>query len=79
MATFAFRAVDRAGVATRGEMEADSKQAVTAQLRQRGLIVLDVEEKAPPSANDILARFKRVKADALVIATRQLATMVSSE
>ncbi|GBD46388.1 Type II secretion system protein F [bacterium HR41] len=78
MATFAFRAVDRAGVATRGEMEADSKQAVTAQLRQRGLIVLDVEEKAPPSANDILARFKRVKADALVIATRQLATMVSS-
>lgn len=78
MATFAFRAVDRAGVATRGEIEADSKQAVTAQLRQRGLIVLDVEEKAPPSANDILARFKRVKADALVIATRQLATMVSS-
>lgn len=78
MATYAFRAVDRAGVPTRGEIEAESKQAVTAQLRQRGLIVLDVEEQAPPNAGDILARFKRVKPDALVIATRQLATMVSS-
>jgi type IV pilus assembly protein PilC len=32
----------------------------------------------PASAGDILARFKRVKADELVIATRQLSTMVNS-
>ena len=32
----------------------------------------------PASAGDLLARFKRVKADELVIATRQLSTMVNS-
>ena len=45
MATFAFRAVDVAGVPARGELDAGSKAQVTEQLRQRGLIVLDVSEK----------------------------------
>ena len=45
MGTFAFRAVDLAGVPSRGELEAASKAQVTEQLRQRGLIVLDVTEK----------------------------------
>ena len=45
MGTFAFRAVDLAGVPSRGELEATSKAQVTEQLRQRGLIVLDVSEK----------------------------------
>ena len=45
MSTFAFRAVDLAGVPSRGELEAASKAQVTEQLRQRGLIVLDVTEK----------------------------------
>src|SRR5215216_7226040 len=59
-------------------MEAGDKQAVAAQLRSKGLIVIDIEEQTPASAGDILARFRRVKADELVIATRQLATMVNS-
>src|ERR671918_196372 len=78
MATYAFKALDLSGVPTKGEMEAGDKQAVAAQLRAKGLIVVDIEEQAPASAGDILARFRRVKADDLVIATRQLATMVSS-
>ena len=45
MATYAFRAVDVAGIPSRGEMDANSKAQVTEQLRQRGLIVLDVSEK----------------------------------
>ena len=44
-ARFAFRAVDVAGVPSRGELEASSKAQVTEQLRQRGLIVLDVSER----------------------------------
>ena len=44
---------------------------------RKGLIVLDIEEQTPANAGDILARFRSVKADELVIATRQLATMVS--
>ena len=78
MATFAFKALDLAGAATKGEIEAGDKQAVAAQLRSKGLIVVDIEEQTPANAGDILARFKRVKPDELVIATRQLSTMVNS-
>jgi type IV pilus assembly protein PilC len=78
MATYAFKALDLAGAPTKGEIEADDKQAVAQQLRSKGLIVLDIEERAKASAGDILANFRRVKADDLVVATRQLSTMVSS-
>ncbi len=78
MATYAFKALDLSGASTKGEMEAGDKQAVAAQLRSKGLIVVDIEEQAKANAGDILARFRRVKADDLVIATRQLATMVNS-
>src|ERR671915_1179406 len=78
MATYAFKALDLSGAPTKGEMEAGDKQAVAAQLRSKGLIVVDIEEQTPASAGDILARFRKVKADELVIATRQLSTMVNS-
>jgi type IV pilus assembly protein PilC len=78
MATYAFKALDLAGSPTKGEIEASDKQTVAAQLRSKGLIVVDIEEKAAANAGDLLARFKRVKADDLVIASRQLATMVQS-
>jgi type IV pilus assembly protein PilC len=78
MATYAFKALDLGGASTKGEMEAGDKQAVAAQLRSKGLIVVDIEEQVPASAGDILARFKKIKADELVIATRQLSTMVNS-
>jgi type IV pilus assembly protein PilC len=78
MAAYAFQALDFSGMPTKGEIEAADKQAVAAQLRSKGLIVIDIEEQTPASAGDILARFKRVKSDHLVIATRQLATMVQS-
>jgi type IV pilus assembly protein PilC len=75
---FAFKALDSLGVATTGEITADDKGAVAAQLRQKGLIVLDIEERKPASAGDILARFKKVKAQKLTVMTRQLSTMISS-
>src|ERR671924_2012359 len=78
MATFAFKALDLAGVPTKGEMEAGDKQTVAAQLRSKGLIVVDIEEQAPPNAGDLLARFKRVKATELTVMTRQLSTMIDS-
>src|SRR5919106_6007185 len=78
MATFAFKALDLAGSPTKGEMDAADKQTVAAQLRSKGLIVVDIEERAAANAGDILARFRKVKADDLVIATRQLSTMVNS-
>ena len=78
MATYAFKALDLAGAASKGEIEASDKQTVASQLRSRGLIVVDIEEHTPANAGDLLARFQKIKADDLVIATRQLSTMVSS-
>ncbi len=78
MAQYAFKALDLSGAPTKGEMDAGDKQAVAAQLRSKGLIVVDIEELVPKSAGDLLARWKKVKGDDLVIATRQLSTMVNS-
>src|SRR3982751_1780769 len=78
MSTFAFKALDLTGAATRGEVEAEDKQSVAAQLRAKGLIVLDIEEQKPTDVGDLFARFKRVKPQELTIATRQLSTMISS-
>src|ERR1044072_1568809 len=78
MATYAFKALDLAGAPSKGEIEANDKQYVASQLRSRGLIVVDIEERMPANAGDILARFQKIKPDDLVIATRQLSTMVQS-
>ena len=78
MATFAYKALDLQGAPTKGEIDGDDKQAVAANLRAKGLIVLDIEEQEAPNAGDLLARFKKVKADELCVMTRQLSTMVSS-
>src|SRR5256714_7521683 len=78
MATYAFKAVDLSGAHTHGDLEADDKQAVTQQLRAKGLIVLDIEEQKTTDLGDYFGRFKKVKAQELTVATRQLATMISS-
>jgi type IV pilus assembly protein PilC len=78
VATFVFKAVDLAGVPTRGELDGDDKQTVASQLRAKGLIVLDIEEHKTTDIGDYMGRFKRVKAQELTIATRQLATMIAS-
>jgi type IV pilus assembly protein PilC len=77
--TFAFRAMDVAGAATAGEVEAESKAQVTEQLRQRGLIVLDVSEKNEPfKIEDVFRRWKGVDMRELAIFSRQFATLVAS-
>ncbi len=79
MSTFAFRAVDLAGVPARGEMDASSKSVVSEQLRQRGLIVLDISEKHEAlQLERIFQRFKSVNLRALAIFSRQFATLIAS-
>jgi type IV pilus assembly protein PilC len=79
MNTYTFKAIDVAGVPARGELEADSKQSVTDQLRERGLIVLDINEEKTTLTNvDLFERFRKVKSHELTVMTRQLATMVAS-
>jgi type IV pilus assembly protein PilC len=79
VATFGFRAVDLAGVPSRGELDATSKAQVTEQLRQRGLIVLDVSEKHEAfKFESVFQRFKSVDLRALSVFSRQFATLISS-
>jgi type IV pilus assembly protein PilC len=78
-ATFAFRAMDVAGVTSAGEVEAESKGQVAEQLRQRGLIVLDVsEKKSPVNIEDFLKRWQGVDMRELAVFSRQFATLVAS-
>ncbi len=77
--TFAFRAMDMAGTTSAGELEAESKATVTEQLRQRGLIVLDVTEKSNPlNIEDIFKRWQGVDMRELAIFSRQFATLIAS-
>jgi type IV pilus assembly protein PilC len=79
VSTFAFRAVDLAGVPSKGELEAGSKAQVSEQLRQRGLIVLDVNEKGEAlKLESIFQRFKSVDQRELAIFSRQFATLIAS-
>jgi type IV pilus assembly protein PilC len=77
VSTYVFRAIDLAGAKARGELEADSKQAVSDQLKRRGLIVLDIADKSP-SREIELEFLKRVKPTELAVFSRQLSTMINS-
>jgi type IV pilus assembly protein PilC len=77
--TFAFRAMNVSGAATAGELEADSKAQVSEQLRQRGLIVLDVSEKSEPFAiENLFKSWQGVDMRELAVFSRQFATLVAS-
>jgi type IV pilus assembly protein PilC len=79
MSTFAFRAVDVAGIPSRGEVDAESKGQVTEKLREKGLIVLDVSEKNEAfRLEQVFDRFRGIKARDMAIFSRQFATLVES-
>ncbi len=77
MPTFKFKAMDLAGATAAGEVEAVSTQDVVEQLKQRGLVVVDVASKYKSRELNI-EFFPHVKADELAVMTRQLSTMVNA-
>jgi type IV pilus assembly protein PilC len=77
MSTFAFKALDVSGRQATGTVDAESKQAVADQLKQRGLIVLDIADKSG-SKEIKLPWGGKVKTGDVTVMTRQLATMISS-
>jgi type IV pilus assembly protein PilC len=79
MSTYVFRAVDVAGLPSRGEVDAESKAAVTEQLRERGLIVLEVAETSEAfKLESVFDRFRSIKTRDLAIFARQFATLIQS-
>jgi type IV pilus assembly protein PilC len=77
MATYRFKAIDLAGVPAGGEVEANSKQDVADQLKDRGLVVVDIASKYRSKELNV-DLFQHVKPADLAVATRQLSTMVNS-
>jgi type IV pilus assembly protein PilC len=76
-AVFTYKAVDGAGVPSKGEISGASRDAVSDRLKEQGLRVMELAEKKSALTMDITL-FKRVKASELTVMTRQLATMISS-
>jgi type IV pilus assembly protein PilC len=76
-AVWTYKAVDGAGVPSKGEIAGASKDAVTELLREQGLKVVTLAEKKGALSADITL-FKRVKASELTVMTRQLSTMITS-
>ena len=77
MSTYVFKTMDLAGIKSRGEVEADSKQAVSDQLKSRGLIVLDIADKHASRELE-LSFMQRATAGDLAPFSRQLPAMSSS-
>lgn len=77
--TFAFKAMDLAGTQSEGEIDAESKSQVTEQLRQRGLIVLDVAEKKKQfNIEDAFKKWQGIDLRDLAVFSRQFATLIAS-
>ena len=78
MATYVWKAMDLTGAKATGEVDAESKQSVADQLKQRGLIVLDISTKGESKEINLSLRPSASRPTDLTVMTRQLSTMVSS-
>ena len=76
MTNFAYKALDGRGAQAAGQIEGESKAAVAAALRSRGLTVLDLNEVKQGWGQITIGG--RVKAKDLTVFSRQFATMVNS-
>jgi type IV pilus assembly protein PilC len=76
--TFAYTALDPAGMPQKGELSGESKQSITEELKSRGLRVMSLDEKKSGLQMELKLKPKRVKPNELTIMSRQLATMISS-
>jgi type IV pilus assembly protein PilC len=77
VATFTYKARNRQGEIYQEQMEATDRMTVASQLRQQGLLVIDVKEQGV-GQKDILEPFKKVKLGDLVVFSRQFATMINA-
>jgi type IV pilus assembly protein PilC len=77
VATFTYKARNRQGEILQDQMEGADTMTVASQLRQQGLLVIDVKEQSV-AQKDILEPFKKVKLGDLVVFSRQFATMINA-
>src|ERR1700712_866923 len=77
MSSFAWKAVDALGVQSSGVLEGDNRNSIVEQLKQKGLVVLDVKDKQTSKELKIPG-MGGVMGTAITIMTRQLSTMIGS-
>src|ERR671910_660760 len=77
MTLYTYRALDKQGEVIEDKWEGSGEMAVAQELRQQGLMVIDVKEQSVAN-KDILAPFKGIRLADLVVFSRQLATMINA-
>lgn len=78
MPTFYYSAKDLNGEYHRGDIETvDEVQAITL-LRRKKLIIISIKEKKPNEENFVSKFFNKIPFNAIVVMTRQLATMIEA-
>jgi type IV pilus assembly protein PilC len=77
MASYAYTAINAAGLELDGEVNAPDAGAAREALRQRGLVALSLDEQAAASQGLGLA-IKKVKPKSLQVFSRQFATMIEA-
>jgi type IV pilus assembly protein PilC len=83
MATFAYKALDRAGTEAAGTLDADNERLALGRLRDMGYLPIEVKEEKVAKGG-VLDTFlgiftkKRVKGKDIVTFTRQLSTLIDS-
>jgi type IV pilus assembly protein PilC len=79
MATFNYTVRDKTGKIVKGSVEGDSRDNVSAKLRETGYIILSLDEKAASSFASLKAGGGgRVKPKDLTVFSRQFSTMINA-
>ena len=82
MAAFAYKAINAKGKNTSGVLEGDNARQIRQQLREKGLVPMEVEQVAEKSSGSSSGGFQlfkpRISANDLALLTRQLATLIES-
>ena len=82
MAAFAYKAINAKGKNTSGVLEGDNARQIRQQLREKGLVPMEVEQVAEKNSGSSSGGFQlfkpRISASDLALLTRQLATLIES-
>jgi len=79
MSTYVYTARPDRGAQLKGQVQGESKAAVAADLRRKGLTVLAIDEKRTSlNINELLEGFTAIKPRDKVIFSRQFATMINA-
>lgn len=78
MAEYTYKAKDLSGANHSGIITSTDIRSVTASLRKKGLIIINISPKSYPAIEKINKFFNKVGFNELVLVTRQLATMVGA-